>query len=174
MGEREITKRILNTIRENKEIKKDKLGSLNENNKQSNMITEFKKIVNKNLVKENNETFAINKNTPQFGDVRISQEEGLIKTIGENIELSENALVYKPDSKDLILTGKITALNLSFQFRYNDPSGDGCYIWANGLQLTDTNQRTIGKIRDAFVNWKSDLLQNGDLIEKLHKAATQE
>ena len=66
--------------------------------------------------------------------------------------------MYYPENKDLVLTGKINALNLAFQFRYNDPSGDGCYIWANALQLTETNNRTIGKVRDAFVNWKNSLI----------------
>lgn len=60
------------------------------------------------------------------------------------------------------------------QFRYNDPSGDGCYIWTDGLQLTETNTRTIGKIRDAFANWKDSLTQNGDLMEKLKKYARKE
>ena len=65
-------------------------------------------------------------------------------------------------------------MKLAFQFRYNDPSGDGCYIWANELQLTETNNRTIGKVRDAFVNWKKALNENGDLMDKLHKAATRD
>lgn len=117
--------------------------------------------------------FPITKDTKNFGDVRTSQEEALIKTVGESIEFPKNGLVYKPDTKDLILTGKVTPLDLVFQFRYNDPSGDGCYLWVQELQLTETNQKTIGKIRDGFLNWKSSLLQNGDLLEKLHQAATK-
>ena len=128
----------------------------------------------KTLIKESkeNQEFPITKNTPNFGDVRVSQEESLVKTIGENIEFAENALIYKPDTKDLILSGKVNSLNLVFQFRYNDPSGDGCYVWVQELQLTEPNQKTLGKIRDGFLNWKSSLLQNGDLLEKLHKIAT--
>lgn len=136
------------------------------------------KTTNKSLITENdnkqNNSFPITKNTPQFGDVRESQEQALIKTIGESIELDENALVYYANNKDLVLTGKINSLSLTFQFRFNDPSGDGCYIWANSLQLTDTNNRTLGKIRDAFVNWKTALIQDGDLMTKLHQAVTQE
>lgn len=124
--------------------------------------------------KKNNKEFPITKNTPNFGDVRTSQEEALIKTIGESVEFTENALIYKPDTKDLVLSGKVNSLNLVFQFRYNDPSGDGCYIWVQELQLTETNQKTLGKIRDGFLNWKSSLLQNGDLLEKIDKAATEE
>ena len=74
----------------------------------------------------------------------------------------------------MVLTGKINALNLAFQFRYNDPSGDGCYLWASALQLTETNNRTIGKVRDAFVNWKNSLIQDGDLIARLQKTATEQ
>lgn len=130
------------------------------------------------MLKENTEStsskeFPITKNTPNFGDVRTSQEDTLIKTIGESLEFSEDALVYKPDSKDLVLSGKINSLNLVFQFKYNDPSGDGCYIWVQELQMTEANQKTLGKIRDAFLNWKSSLLQNGDLLEKLDQAAKE-
>jgi hypothetical protein len=102
------------------------------------------------------------------------QESDLVKTIGERVELGDDALVYYLDADDLVLTGKIKALNVAFQFRYNDPSGDGCYIWANALQLTDTNNRTLGKVRDAFVNWKTTLIQDGDLMAKLHQAVTKE
>ena len=130
------------------------------------------------MLKENTEStsskeFPITKNTPNFGDVRTSQEDTLIKTIGESLEFSEDALVYKPDSKDLVLSGKINSLNLVFQFKYNDPSGDGCYIWVQELQMTEANQKTLGKIRDAFLNWKSSLLQNGALPEKLDQAAKE-
>lgn len=119
---------------------------------------------------ENGQSFPITKTTPQFGDVRVSQEQSLIKTVGESVELNDKSLVYYPEKKDLVFSGKITSLNLTFQFRFNDPSGDGCYIWAEALQLTETNNRTIGKLRDAFVNWKSALVQDGDLFDKLEKA----
>lgn len=135
------------------------------------------KVSHKTLITEDEKSvssFPITKNTPQFGDVRESQEQALIKTIGESIELDDNALVYYANNKDLVLTGKINSLSLTFQFRFNDPSGDGCYIWANSLQLTDTNNRTLGKIRDAFVNWKTALIQDGDLMAKLHQAVMQE
>ena len=118
--------------------------------------------------------FEIRPNTPQFGDVRTSQEEVLKKTIGENIVLDEGALKYYPDSDDMTLEGKIRTLNMEFQFRYNDPSGDGCYIWCEAMQLTETNTRTLGKIRNAFSNWKDSITQDGDLMMKLKKAANKE
>lgn len=131
------------------------------------------------LLKESNEEtkeFVITKNTPNFGDIRVSQEEELRKTIGESIELADNALVFKivNGTNDMILSGKITSPNIVFEFRYSDPSGDGCYIWVQELQLTDANERTIGKIRDAFEIWKSKIRDNsGDLLSKLRHAVEQ-
>lgn len=148
-----VTRKMLAAIRESK----DKKNS-------TSLLTEDE---------NKGDNFVITKNTPQFGDVRVSQEESLIKTIKESISFDENALVYYPNNKDLVLTGKINSLSLTFQFRYNDPSGEGCYIWATALQLTETNDRTLGKVRDAFVNWKNTLITDGDLLDKLHKAATQ-
>ena len=160
MDERSITKKMLETLRKEKVEQARKASQLfikeNEENETDN---------------SHNETYVIKKDTPQFGDVRISQESMLRKTIGENIDLESNALVYYPDADDMTLSGKISSLNLSFQFRYNDPSGDGCYIWTDAMQLTETNTRTLGKIRDAFGNWKDSITQDGDLMEKLKKAS---
>lgn len=128
----------------------------------------------KQLLNEGASSLPITTNTPQFADVREAQEEAIIKTIGENVEFDDKSLVFYAKNKDLVFTGKIPPLNITFQFRYNDPSGDGCYIWANALQLTETNNRTVGKIRDAFVNWKNTLVQDGDLFKRLSQAVNEQ
>ena len=181
-----ITKKMISLIKESKNS--PKVEGLDENyisNKPKTILQEHKELMEKvnndlkkNLILEENETksdikFNITKNTPHYGDVRVSQEENLKKTLGEGIELGEDGLCYYPNDKNLILTAKVESLNIVFQFKYRDQSGDGCYIWANGLQLTETNERTIGKIRDAFKNWKESLIEDADLLEKLHKSATE-
>ena len=115
--------------------------------------------------------FPITKTTPQFGDVRVSQEESIIKAVGEQVEFDENSLLYYPDENDIVINAKIPTLNLSFQFRYQDPSGDGIYIWADALQMSDSNVKTLGKLRDAFLNFKSGLIADGDLLDKLKKVS---
>ena len=86
--------------------------------------------------------------------------------------MDTGALKYYPDSEDMTLDGKINVLNMAFQFRYNDPSGtDGLYIWTEAMQLTESNTKTIGKLRNAFLNWRDSITQDGDLMEKLKKAA---
>ena len=189
----DFTKKMLQTIRENTEKarKQNVQPLIVEDTKveEKNFLTQAKflmeeaerEIQKKNLNEEKHEindenhekSFPITKKTPQFGDVRVSQEEALLKTIGEQIKLDDDSLLYYPDAEDLVLNGEVKSLNTSFQFRFNDPSGQGVYIWADGLQLTEDNSRTLGKIRDAFLNWKQGLVQDGDLMDKLKKVASK-
>lgn len=186
MNEMTITKKMLAKLRENK-VNQAKAASqvfVMESKENDNFLTKSKILMEeavndkkKVLTEEENddghkETFEIKKDTPQFGDVRTSQEEVIRKTINDNVKFDSSALIYYPDSEDMTLNGKIPTLNLSFQFRYSDPSGtDGLYIWTEALQLTEANVRTIGKIRDAYMNWRNSITQDGDLMEKLKKAA---
>jgi hypothetical protein len=135
-----------------------------------------------NVLREENEVgskqLPIKRNTPNFGDVRTAQEDTIRKTIGEGITFDDNSLIFYPNDRiensDIQMNATIGSLNVKFQFKYRDSSGMGVYIWANGLQLTDANTRVIGKIHDAFVNWKQSLDENGDLFEHLYKASTSE
>lgn len=185
MNEMTITKKMLEKLRENKvnQAKKASEEFVMEKKEKDNFLTmskilmqeavnDKKKVLTEAEISDDHkEKFEIKKDTPQFGDVRTSQEETIKKTIGENITFESEALLYYPDADDMTLNGKINTLNLTFQFRYNDPSGDGCYVWTEAMQLTETNARTLGKIRDAFSNWKDSITQDGDLMEKLKKAA---
>lgn len=188
MDERLMTKKMLSVLRESKDAsameKINELKSDDASDIRDNFLTEAKilmeeAIENKKKIYEGNENiddthaqyFVIKKNIPQFGDVRSTQEEAIRKTLNDNIKFSEDALKYYPKADDITLNGEVPMLSLSFQFRFSDPSGDGVYIWTNGLQLTETNARLIGKIRDAFSNWRDSIIQDGDLMEKLKKAA---
>lgn len=108
-----------------------------------------------------------------FGDVLSSQKDAIRKTIGD-VSFKEDALKYYPDIHDIVINGEVVGIGVTFQFRYKDRSGDGCYIWNDGLQLTDANLRTVEKIRDAFINWKQSLTEDGDLIDKIDKEANKE
>ena len=185
----DFTKKMLQTIRENTEkakkqtvqpliIEDKKVEEDNFLNRSKSLMEEIERhIQKKNLNEEKHDisddkhdkSFPITKKTPQFGDVRVSQEEALIKTIGEQIKLDDDSLLYYPDAEDLILNGEIPSMNTTFQFRYNDPSGRGCYLFCDGIQLTDENSRTIGKILDGFLNWRQTLIQDSDLFDKLKK-----
>lgn len=151
----------------------------NLNNRFSVLMEEAVADVKKNFLMEEEEkksddnVYVVRKLDTQFGSTRQTQEATIRKTIGD-VEFKEDALKYYPEIKDLVINGELNGLGLTFQFRYKDPSGDGCYIWADGLQMTETNATTIAKIRDCFLNWKQSLVDDGDLMEKLYKAATRE
>ena len=185
-SENSITRKMLDTLRRGRveQARKAAEQFVTEEKENDNFLTKAKilmeEAINDNKKKilteeevddDHKDSFEITKSTPQFGDVRTSQEDAIRKTINGNVQFSENALKYYPKADDMTLDGKIPSLNLDFQFRYSDPSGDGCYDWTDAMQLTDTNARLLGKIRDAFSNWKDSITQDGDLMEKLKKAA---
>ena len=184
----DLTKKMLKTIREGVEkTRKQTVKPLVVEEKETiadNFLTRSKILMEeaernqkKNLNEnkdsfnddKHDESFLITKKTPQFGDVRTSQEEALLKTIGEQIKLNDDSLIYYPNADDLVLNGEIPSMNTTFQFRLNDPSSEGIYIWSEALQLTDSNTRLLGKVRDAYLNWKQTLVQDGDLMDKLKK-----
>ncbi len=187
MNENSMTRKMLDTLRKGRveQARKAAEQFVTEDKERDNFLTQARILMQeavedskKKILTEEEEvdddhkdSFEINKGTPQFGDVRLSQEEAIRKAINNNVQFSDGALKYYPKADDMTLDGKIPSLNLDFQFRYNDPSGDGCYVWTEAMQLTDTNARTLGKIRDAFSNWKDSITQDGDLMEKLKKAA---
>ena len=189
-SEMDITKKMLNKLREHRyaQAKKASQEFVKEEKENDNFLTrakilmeeavneeDKKKIISEEDVSQDHKkTFEINKSTPQFGDVFESQIEGIRKTVNDNVTFGENAMKYYPDADDITLDGKMPSLNLKFQFRYLDPSGDGCYIWCEAMQLTESNARTLGKIRDAFSNWRNSITQDGDLLDKLNKASKKE
>lgn len=140
----------------------------------SNYFTDKKQRLNEDDRESSDysEKFVIRKNTPQFGDIRLAQEDMLLKTIGERVTMKEDALVFYPKTMELTLEGHVDALDIDFQFKY--PKKDGCYIWANGLQMTEDNVRLISKFRDAFENWREKFTTNDDLIQKLKQAAERD
>lgn len=171
MDELIITRKILKTIRENSNKKNKTQDIINEHTyEKDNFLRRAEILMEEAEGKQNAKNFVIKSNDTQFSNLRTSQEESLRRTIGD-VELEDDALVYHPDIDDITLDGMIRGLNIKFQFRYNDPSGDGCYITSSNLQLTDANTKTIEKIRAAFQNWKQGLSSDGNTMKDLEKAA---
>lgn len=190
MEDMKMTKKMLAKLRESKDKKIREIEGqfITENVERDNFVTMSRTLmeeaVNKKKVlteedegdgEKEEKFFVIKKDTPQFGDIRNSQEETIKKTINDNIKLESDALRYYPDREDITLDGKIPPLNLRFQFRYSDPSGiDGLYVWTEALQLTEANTRTLGKLRNAFENWRDSITQDAGLMEKLNQAAKKD
>ena len=80
-------------------------------------------------------------------------------------------LVYPKNIDDVVLNGMVKGVNIKFQFRLNDGTGDGVYVTMGETQLSDANTKTIEKIRAAFQNWKSSITEDGKLMSDLENAA---
>ena len=189
-SENDITRKMLDKLREHRyeQAKNAAKAFVNEKVENDNFLTRAKILMEeavdddkKKILKEDEDisqnhkkNFIIKKSTPQFGDVLESEIDGIRKTVNDSVTFGDEALKYYPDADDITLDGKIPSLNLKFQFRYADPSGDGCYVWTDAMQLTESNARTLGKIRDSFTNWKDSITQDADLMEKLKKASQRE
>ncbi len=80
------------------------------------------------------------------------------KQFGADFEGFETPMLYYPKDGDVVLSGQIGSLNnAKFQFRLKDPSGEGCFIWVNPMQMTDSNLRLVKIIYGVYKNWKTDL-----------------
>lgn len=179
--ENEITRRMLAKLRsrrdESSRLVEEELGKATIK-ESDNFVTRSRILMEEAVRKINEEadgggmgvSVKITKETPDFGDVKSSQEDMVKKAVGENIKFDDEALVFFPEADDLTLNGSIPSLGIRFQFRYNEPSGDGVFVWAEALQLSEANFRIVGKLRDAFLNWKDGITSDGELLDKLKKA----
>ena len=124
-----------------------------------------------NFEEPNEKPIVVTKETPQFNLIRTQQEDDVRKAIHDSITFEKDALKFYPEKGDLILTGRLTYLDLLFKFRLYGASGPSCYIWASSLQLTENTARTINEVHNAFENWKDSITADAELIERLKKEA---
>lgn len=105
--------------------------------------------------------------TDDFGERGLSgQKNAFIEAIQSNVSFGDNPLIFYPDDKDIVFSGTITDLNnLKWQFRFNDPSGSGCYIWADALPLNQNNLAKLGRIEGYYNNWRQDIITH-NLIDE--------
>lgn len=154
MNDFDITKKMLKTINETKS-----------NNGNFRLLTEDYETSNtekfsKNSKSENSEGIPVT-DDPKFGNQTLTTQKEAAKEIGADFKNFDTPLIFYPEDGDLVLSGEIPDMNnLKFQFRYKDSSGQGCYIWAEGLQLTDDNVKKINKIQGFYKNWKDDITEN--------------
>ena len=113
---------------------------------------------------------------PKFGQQVLSSQieefkasvDGGAEFSAGNEENPENSpLIYFPDNGNLIFSGRIR--NIKWQFVLKDESGDGCYIWADKLQLTDSNMQTLSRLHGFSKNWADNWNKEGASLEKLKK-----
>lgn len=113
---------------------------------------------------------------PTFGEKTLTTQKTTVSNaLGVAVNWGSTPLRFYPETQDITLDGQIVELNnLRFQYRLKDPSGTGCYIWCQGLQLTDENLKKIGSIYSIYQNWRDEWVKNSGLLENFADAVKEE
>lgn len=91
-------------------------------------------------------------------ELMASSIETCKKQFGADFDNFKTPMLYYPQDGDVVLSGEIGGLNnAKFQFRLKDPTGEGCFIWTEPIQLTESNINQLKIVYGVFKNWKTDL-----------------
>ena len=138
-----------------------------------NMLNTIRHIINEENEPQTKGAIAIT-DDPKFGqrvlssqieEFKASVDGGAEFSSGDEENPEDSPLIYFPDNGNLIFSGKIR--NIKWQFVLKDESGEGCYIWADKLQLTQSNMRTLSRLHGFYMNWSETWQKEGASLEKL-------
>lgn len=146
--EDDITRSMLSKIRVFKTNKDDL------NSKLLNEETEKKDSENAIAITDNPK-FGQNALTNQIQQFRASVESGAQFSKVNEDNVSECPLIYMPTTGNLIFSGVIPCLNnMKWQFVLKTSTGNGCFIWADGLILNKDNIQILNKLFGFYQNWR--------------------
>lgn len=116
-------------------------------------------------------------NAPLYGDnVLQNQIDNFRSAVSGAAEFAEPdeskveecPLIYIPDTGNLIFSGTIPEMNnLEFQFVLKTSTGNGCFVWSDGLILSKENMKTLIKLQGFYENWKEEWLTASKELESL-------
>lgn len=128
-------------------------------------------------VKSDKKAIAIT-DEPIFGKNVLTSEEEQFKTAVDSgaeftkpskDDVATSPLIYMPETKNLVFSGTIPALNnLRFQMVLRTSSGDGLFLWTDGMILNENNIKTLNKLYGFFKNWKTSWGMKGGDLERLN------
>lgn len=71
--------------------------------------------------------------------------------------VAECPLIFIPKTNNIIFSGIIPSLNnLEFQFVLKTSTGNGCFVWADGLIMNKENMKILVKLQGYYENWKEE------------------
>ena len=112
--------------------------------------------------------FGQNVLTNQIQQFRSSVEGGAQFSKPDEVSVSESPLIYIPKTGNLVFSGVIPCLNnLKWQFVLKTSTGNGCFIWSDGLILSKDNMQILNKLYGFYENWKEQWQMEASDLEKL-------
>lgn len=157
----DITRNMLSTIRDIKEC---------------NMQINNGMLLSEETVKKSSNAIAIT-DEPKFGQnaltnqiqqFRSSVESGTQFSKVDLDNVSECPLIYLPETGNLVFSGVIPCLNnLKWQFVLKTSTGNGCFIWADGLIINKDNMQILNKLFGFYQNWREQWNSESADLERM-------
>ena len=112
--------------------------------------------------------FGQNVLTTQIQQFRSSVESGAQFSKVNPDNVSECPLIYMPSTGNLVFSGTIPCLNnLKWQFVLKTSTGNGCFLWADGLILNKENMQILNKLYGFYLNWREDWQMESADLERM-------
>jgi hypothetical protein len=157
----DITRNMLSTIRGIKEGNIQHCGGM---------------LLSEEVIKKDSKAIAIT-DEPKFGQnaltnqiqqFRSSVESGAQFSKVDHENVSECPLIYMPETGNLVFSGVIPCLNnLKWQFVLKTSTGNGCFIWADGLIINKDNMQIINKLFGFYQNWREQWNSESADLERM-------
>lgn len=154
----DVTRDMLEKIRHIQENKKNTKSLLNEESEKKGdaiAITDEPK-------------FGQNVLTSQIQQFRSLVESGAQFSKVNPDNVSECPLIYMPNNGNLVFSGVIPCLNnLKWQFVLKTSTGNGCFIWSDGLIMNKENMQILNKLYGFYLNWREQWNSESADLERM-------
>ena len=101
--------------------------------------------------------FGTNVLSSQIESFRTQVDSGARFSEANPDNVSESPLIFMPETKNMVFSGTIPALNnLKWQYVLETNTGNGCFIWADGLIVNKDNIQTLNKLYGHYQNWRDN------------------
>ena len=147
----------------------DKIRNLQENaTSNKGILTEETSKQGDSIAITDEPKFGQNVLTTQMQQLRSSVESGAQFSKVNPGNVSECPLIYMPGTGNLVFSGTIPCLNnLKWQFVLKTSTGNGCFLWADGLILNKENMQILNKLYGFYLNWREQWNSESADLERM-------
>jgi hypothetical protein len=158
MAKNDVTRDMLNKIRHIQEnVVNKKILLKEESDKKSDAIA---------ITDE--PKFGQNVLTNQIQQFRSLVESGAQFSKVNTEKVSDCPLIYMPSNGNLIFSGVIPSLNnMKWQFVLKTSTGNGCFVWSDGLILNKENMQILNKLHGFYLNWREQWNSESADLERM-------
>ena len=118
--------------------------------------------------------FGTNVLSSQIESFRAQVESGAQFNEANPDKVSDSPLIFMPETKNMVFSGTIPALNnLKWQFVLKTSTGNGCFVWADGLIVNKDNLQTLNKLQGYYQNWRDQWNSESADLDRMVRNLTE-